>query len=116
MNERIKAIRIAMGLTQEEFGKRIGLTKSGISAIENGSRSVTDKHIILLTQSLNVSESYLRSGTPPMFTDTDRDIFESLEARFSISPMEKHMIETFLKLPGQYRQGVIEYIKALTKE
>ena len=43
MNERVKELRAALGLTQEEFGKRIGLAKSGISRIESGATGTTEQ-------------------------------------------------------------------------
>ena len=41
--EDVKKIRIMNDLSQEEFGKRIGLSKSGVSNIESGQRKVTKK-------------------------------------------------------------------------
>lgn len=41
--EDVKKIRVMNDLSQEEFGKRIGLSKSGVSNIENGQRKVTKK-------------------------------------------------------------------------
>lgn len=37
-----KAIRLFLGDSMEEFGKRIGVAPSTISAIENGRRDITD--------------------------------------------------------------------------
>lgn len=36
--EDVKKIRVMNDLSQEEFGKRIGLSKSGVSNIENGQK------------------------------------------------------------------------------
>ena len=41
INDRFKELRKALGLSQEEFGNKIGLSKSGISNIESGTRNVT---------------------------------------------------------------------------
>lgn len=62
INERVKELRTTLGMTQEEFGKRIGLSKSGISSIENGNRSVTDKHIKLISNEFNINEAWLKTG------------------------------------------------------
>ena len=55
----------------EEFGAVLGITKSGVSDIENGRRSVTNQHIrILTTTPINgehVSEQWLRTGEGEMF-------------------------------------------------
>lgn len=62
INERIKELRQNLHMPQEEFGKAIGLSKSGISNIESGVRSVRDAHIKLICSSFNVSENWLRTG------------------------------------------------------
>ncbi|MCC5910161.1 MAG: helix-turn-helix transcriptional regulator [Clostridiaceae bacterium] len=51
-----------MSLTQEEFGNKIGLSKSGISNIENGTRGIRERHIKLICSIFNVSESWLKTG------------------------------------------------------
>ena len=38
MNERLKRIRKELDLSQEEFGKRLGITGGGISKLEKGER------------------------------------------------------------------------------
>ena len=66
MNERLKQLRLSLNLNQEEFGKWLGISKSGVSDIESGRRKVTDQHIIMLS-SHNISEKWLRTGEGEMF-------------------------------------------------
>ena len=49
-------------MTQEEFGERIGLSKSGISNIEKGIRGISERHIKLICTMFNVNESWLKTG------------------------------------------------------
>lgn len=74
-NERIKLLRLALKMNQEEFGRILGLTKSGISSIESGQRSVTEKHIIMLRScsDFNVNENWLRFGQGDMFDEMSAD-------------------------------------------
>ncbi len=55
-------------MNQEEFGKKIGLSKSGISNIENGVRGIRDRHIKLICNVFNVNENWLKSGSSPTFS------------------------------------------------
>lgn len=64
INERVKEVRKRLNLSQEEFGNRIGLSKSGISNIENGTRNVTPKHVKLIGMVFNINESWLMNGEP----------------------------------------------------
>lgn len=42
---RVKEIRKALGLTLDEFGGKLGVTKQTISRIENGVNGLTDQMI-----------------------------------------------------------------------
>lgn len=67
MNERIKQIRKDKGLNQEDFGKRLGVTKTAISKMELGTYNVTDTMLKLICSEFNISEEWLRSGDGQMF-------------------------------------------------
>ena len=48
MNERIKEIRKSVGLSQKEFGERIGVSDTAISKIEHGERNPSKQTIKLI--------------------------------------------------------------------
>lgn len=75
MNERLKELRIYLGKSQEEFGKILGLSKSGISEIESGRRNVTDQHIIMLKNCSEffINENWLRTGEGKPLMDVSRE-------------------------------------------
>lgn len=62
MNKRIKALRKELGLTQEQFAQRVGLTKNYISLVENGSRSLAPRTVSDICREFNVNEAWLRDG------------------------------------------------------
>lgn len=66
-NTRIKYLRTTLNISQEQLGQSIGISKSGISAIENGTRNVTEKHIKLIAIAYNINEEWLRNGTGEIF-------------------------------------------------
>ena len=67
INERIREVRKRSGLTLEKFGEKVGLKKSGLCAIENGARSVTDRLIMMTVKEFGVDEHWLRTGEGEMF-------------------------------------------------
>ena len=79
MNERISAIRKEAGLTQEEFGARVGgLSRNYIWMIEKGDRVPSDRTIFDICREFNVSETWLRTGEGEMFQPKSRneELFE----------------------------------------
>lgn len=73
MQERIKAIRKAHGLNQDEFGKKLGVSNTAISKWENGERVVPDSAILSICREFCVSETWLRTGAGEMKADTTRE-------------------------------------------
>lgn len=66
IGNRIKELRKKLNLTQAEFGEKIGLKPTAIGQMENGSRNVTERTIILLCEKYNVDELWLRTGEGDM--------------------------------------------------
>lgn len=68
MNTRIREIRNHLGLTQTEFGKRIGLSRPMVANLEGEGRAEIKDHVIhLICKEFNVNEEWLRSGNGEMF-------------------------------------------------
>ena len=62
MKERIKMLRKNIGLTQTEFGEKIGVKGNTITGYENGIRSPSDAVIKAICREFNVSEQWLHTG------------------------------------------------------
>lgn len=67
INERVREIRKSLGITLEEFGKKVGVTKTAISTIENGKRGVTSQMSISICREFNVNKEWLETGEGEMF-------------------------------------------------
>lgn len=77
INQRVKELRLKLGLSQDDFGNAIGLSKSGISNIENGTRSVRETHIKLICSAFDVDETWLRTGEPVIAQAQELEAFEN---------------------------------------
>ncbi|MDF2844778.1 MAG: helix-turn-helix domain protein [Herbinix sp.] len=75
INKRFKLLRESCNKSQEELGKVIGISKSGVSDIENGRRNVTEQHIIMLRNwsDFHINENWLRYGEGEMFDELSED-------------------------------------------
>jgi transcriptional regulator with XRE-family HTH domain len=55
----MRALRVAKGLSQEEFAANCGLDRTYISGVERGRRNISLKNIEVVAQSLGVRISEL---------------------------------------------------------
>ena len=71
MQNRIKQVRKALNLNQAEFGERIGVKQSTVTAYECGNRTPLDAVIAMICKTFNVNETWLRTGAGEMFAPVD---------------------------------------------
>lgn len=62
VGERIKSRRLELGWTQDELCTKTGLSKSFLSDLENGKRSVSASNLLEIARTLSVSLDYLMTG------------------------------------------------------
>ena len=72
-NERLKAIRTALKLSQRDFSKGIFLEQSAYARMEQGATRVNERIIELVCTKYNVSKEYLKNGKGDMFAGTPPD-------------------------------------------
>lgn len=73
MNERIKLLRKELGLTQEQFGQRLGVTRGAITNIEYNKVEPKPLFVDLICREFDVNEQWLRTGEGEMFHKKSRD-------------------------------------------
>lgn len=71
MQNRIKQVRKALNLNQAEFGERIGVKQSTVTAYECGNRTPLDAVIAMICKTFNVNETWLRTDEGEMFAPVD---------------------------------------------
>ena len=73
MNERIKELRKSLGLSQDEFGRRLGVTRGAITNIELNKLAPKPLMVDLICREFNVSKEWIQTGNGPMFNQMSRD-------------------------------------------
>ena len=66
MNDRIKEIRKSMNLSQDAFGKRLGITGASVSRLESGDREPSDQTVISICREFGIRRQWLEEGVGPM--------------------------------------------------
>lgn len=67
MNERIKKLRKALDLTQQQFADKIKVKRNTVATYEMGRSEPSDSAISLICREFNVNENWLRTGEGEMF-------------------------------------------------
>jgi transcriptional regulator with XRE-family HTH domain len=100
IGKRIMEVRKAAGLSQQEFGDRIKISRTHVGSIEKNQRTINDRLINLICITFDVNEQWLRTGKGAMFD------------RPKNHKMEKAMIN-FNKLDDLLQDFVLKEIDSL---
>lgn len=73
MGERIKELRKALGLTQQEFADKLRIKRNTIAKYETNRGEPVDAVFALIAREFNVNETWLRTGEGEMFVPVSRD-------------------------------------------
>ena len=101
--DRLIAVREALGLTQRDFCAGIYVSQSYYAQIEGGKRPVNDRIIALVCSQYGVSKDYLLTGKGKMFSENLADI------------QLQQLLETFSELEPPFRDYIVSQIKQLVE-
>lgn len=101
MNERIKQIRKEFGLSQLEFGKRIGISDAAVSKIESGKNTPSEPTIKTIAHEFRISYEWIVYGKGHMKLD-ERPTADELIDRHMAGESEfaKSIMKAFAQLPA----------------
>ena len=111
MYQNLKALRDSLNMTQEEFGKSIGLAKSTYNNYETGVRKPKSDFWIAIAQKYNVSIDYLMGIENPQNENQPAPTNED-----ELVEDDKRIIELLHQLTPENRERVFEIIKALASQ
>jgi transcriptional regulator with XRE-family HTH domain len=108
INERIREVRNATGLSQAKFSTRMAISSSYLADIELNNKPATERIIRLLSTEFNVDDNWLRTGEGTMF-NAEMDVqvakiislFKSLNQQFKGCALNQ--MEELADLHGQLK-------------
>lgn len=114
MEGRIKQIRKSNGLTQVEFGERIGLKGNTITTYETGLRVPSESVIMAICREFGVNRSWLESGQGEMLAQTDEEQLDRIALQYSSDPTFRAILEVYMQMSDQSRKLFAEYVCQLS--
>lgn len=116
ISERINWIREDKELSQEAFGKRIGISRNAVSLIEKGINNPSRQTIDLICREFNVSRDWLETGEGETYVlplDEDTALFSEViklgEGRATVESI-KAVLKMYLSLDESGRRTLDKLI------
>lgn len=100
INQRIKELRLKLGLSQAKFAKAISISNGYIAGLELGNRHVNDRLVKLICITFNVREDWLKTGSGSMFNEEPNHLADQAYS-------------TFKTLKPEYQEYVLKQIDQL---
>ena len=117
INDRFKLIRKELGLSQETFGSRIGITNSAVSKIEKGENKVTESLIKLLRSEYKVDPFWLETGIgDDKFTAIPETIIDSLVDASKLYDYDRFIIEAYVEAPPEQQKAIKDFLLTLAEK
>lgn len=115
MVNRIREIRNATGLSQTDFGKRLGVSRDVINNLELNRVELKEHMIKLICKEFKINYMWLKYGQGDPKTDTPEDIFEEIRAEYDLSDDDVDILKEYSEMNSDERAGLRRYIKSLLK-
>lgn len=122
MQNRLKSLRLALGYSQADFAKSLGVKQSTISMIENGKISLSDQIVRAACLAFSVSEDWLRTGEGEMFAAADPEegaLFEALGMLDApnADPRKKRaareIVKTIANMPDEVIEPLCDFLRRM---
>lgn len=113
MNERLKMLRETLGLSQDEFGKRIGSARNTIANYELGRRKPSNTTVMAICNEFRANYLWLTEGKGDMFSGTPQSVVDELAEDYKLDDIDKKIIEKYLELSEKERAVIKEYLKSI---
>ncbi|MDE7245104.1 MAG: helix-turn-helix domain-containing protein [Oscillospiraceae bacterium] len=115
-NTRIKKLRKALDLTQQEFADRLGIKRGTAATFERGRSDPSDAAVVLICKTFNVNETWLRTGEGEPFNAPPDSLADKLAQEYGLDDVGRQIMAAYLKLDERDRLAVGQLIQNLVDE
>ena len=117
ISERFKQLRKSLGITQDEFGRRIGIKRNSVALIEGG-RPTSDQTIISVCREFGVNEEWLRDGVGEMFQPQGPpgSELDGILEKYNLDRASRIAIEKFLMLDPADREVLLNFLTDVARD
>lgn len=111
--ERIRELRKALGLSQDAFAKRLGVTGTAVSRYEKGERSLTEQMALSICREFRVNYYWLTEGQGEMFVAMPDSAIDEIVDEYDLDEDDEKMLRKWLELPADLRKIIKDYLRSI---
>lgn len=112
LNERIKAVRKDLSLSQKDFAEKIGISQRSVSWGEQPGNNVPDSTLKALCMAFRVNETWLRDGIGPMYTAEPTFSLDQFVHDHHGTDLEIEIMKAYFELDPEIRRNVCDHFRA----
>lgn len=120
MKERLKLLRKALKLNQQEFADKIQVKRSTVAGYERGSTNLSERTIADICRVFYVNEDWLRTGEGEMFrarnTTNEELALQVGKLLKTDDEFTKNLFLEYLKLPPEMKTLFEDFVHNLAKK
>lgn len=117
---RIKTLRQTLGMSQTDFGRKIGVTRSVLSNLDLGITTLQDPLLSLVCSVFNVRREWLETGSGEMFEqpDTEAPFYNAVGSISNDDPdsFRKRFVVSLAELDDAELDAMERFIRSLLRE
>lgn len=113
IGERLRTLRNTLNLSQDDFGKRLGVSNTAISKLEKSERNLTEQMLLSICREFRVDYFWLTEGKGEMFTGTPESVIDEIAEDYDLDDIDKKMLEKYLTLSKEERNVIKGYFKSI---
>ena len=101
--------------TQEDFARKINISRSNLGNIEVGTIGLTDRVATDICNAFSVSEVWLRSGEGEIYRESESTLFSAFVRQYDLSEKEQQAARYLLSLSSEDRQQILRVVEGLAR-
>lgn len=117
MRERLISLRKELGLSQREFGERIGLTRAAIASYEYGTAKPTGIALTAIEKEYGARHEWLETGEGEMFEPgrQENKVVRAMMETHESDQTFRAIVDAYLRLGDRDRKAIRRYIDLLSQ-
>ena len=111
-----------LNMSQEEFGKRIGLSRATVGRIESEEARPTERTIVTICSVFHIRRDYLLYGEEPIWEKSQTrygisdGLLIRLQRKYHLTQSDIHVIQTFIELSPQDRVSIVKFMEMFSEK